>query len=417
MTLSIIIVNFNVRYFLEQCLFSVRRSAGKLTYEVIVVDNASSDRSRSYLEKRFPEVSFIWNKENLGFAKANNIGAALAKGDFILFLNPDTILTEDCLECCIAHMKVHSRAGALGVRMIDGSGKFLKESRRGFPSPMTAFFKLTGLSSLFPRSPYFARYHMGHIDPLENHVTDVLAGAFMMIRRNVFEKAGGFDEDFFMYGEDIDLSYRIQKAGFENLYLASTSIIHFKGESTEKSSLNHVRLFYKAMSVFAVKHYGSRRAGFFNALLQLGILARSFPSYLKILIQNKIKPRLSGYSMNILKRSSYHSTENGQTLIAASPEGYRRVLQIIGMNKAEKSQFGRISMKDLSGDLAGTVEGITNLLQRVSAKELICCPDNLSYLDILRIIQIIPGHINVRISAEGTDSIVGSGYAIGAAAN
>ncbi len=415
MILSIIIVNYNVRYFLEQCLFSVRYSASDLTHEIIVVDNASTDGSRPYLEKRFPEVRFIWNSENLGFAKANNIGLKISRGDFILFLNPDTILTEDCLESCITHLKQTSRPGALGVRMLDGSGNFLKESRRGFPTPITALFKLFGLSTLFPGSAVFARYHMGHLDPLKSHVTDVLAGAFMMVSRSVLEKTGGFDEDYFMYGEDIDLSYRIQKAGFENLYFAGASIIHFKGESTEKGTLNHVRLFYEAMSIFARKHYGSWRAGFFNALLQMGIRVRAFLSFSNLLFKKCAGPILNAMVPKGLIRPLKGSAIPIHVLIAASTERYGRVIEIIEINKGENGHFGRISAKDGPGDVAGTVQGFSNLLKRFSAKELILCPGIISYRDVINIMQSLPDHIDMRISADGSDSIVGSRYAIGVA--
>jgi GT2 family glycosyltransferase len=275
MRVTVIIVNYNVRYFLEQCLCSVEKAARRVTAEVIVVDNASSDGSRAWLEPRFPGVRFIWNDTNLGFAKANNLALTQATGDHVLFLNPDTILPEDTLERCVAFMEAHPDAGALGVRMLDGSGNFLPESKRSFPSPITSFFKLSGLASLFPRSPLFARYHLGHLDPAQDHAVEVLAGAFMFVRKKVLDLTGGFDEIFFMYGEDIDLSYRILKAGYKNYYLADPAILHFKGESTKKGSLNYVKLFYSAMSLFVRKHYGGVRAGFFHFFITLAIWFRA----------------------------------------------------------------------------------------------------------------------------------------------
>lgn len=243
--------------------------------EVIVVDNASTDGSREYFASRFPAVGFIWNQENVGFAKANNQAIKLAKGDHVLFLNPDTIVGEDCFEKCLAFFDGHQQAGALGVPMFDGSGKFLKESKRAYPSLLTSFFKLTGLSSLFPYSPVFGKYHLGHLDQGKDHDVDVLAGAFIMVRKEVLEKTGGFDERFFMYGEDIDLSFRIQKAGWRNYYFAGTSIIHFKGESTKRGSLNYVRMFYRAMSVFVQKHYTSLTAFFFRFFINIAIWVRA----------------------------------------------------------------------------------------------------------------------------------------------
>lgn len=283
--MSVIIVNYNVKHFLEQCLYSVLKSSASINAGIVVIDNYSTDGSVSYLGSKFPQVKFISNESNLGFAKACNEGLRLTGGEFVLFLNPDTIVPEDCFEKCISFFETHPGCGALGVKMIDGSGKFLKESKRSFPSPITSVYKLFGLSLLFPKSKIFARYHLGHLDWNKEHEVDVLAGAFMMVRRKVLEETGGFDERFFMYGEDVDLSYRIQKAAcaatggrYKNYYFPGTTIIHFKGESTKKGGLNYVRMFYKAMSIFVKKHYGGARAGFFNASIHLAIWIRAFIS-------------------------------------------------------------------------------------------------------------------------------------------
>ncbi|MGC4100897.1 glycosyltransferase [Ferruginibacter sp.] len=276
--LSVIIVNYNVKYFLEQCLYSVLKAVKHINAEIIVVDNNSTDNSKDLLPSKFPSVNFIWNSVNVGFAKANNQAVAIAKGDHILFLNPDTIVPEDCFESCLQFFQQHPEAGALGIRMIDGTGKFLKESKRAFPSPLTSLYKLSGLTRLFPHSKTFARYHLGHLPEHEDHEVDVLAGAFMMIPAAVLQQTGSFDETFFMYGEDVDLSYRIQKAGYRNFYFAQSTIIHFKGESTKKGSLNYVRIFYSAMSLFVKKHYSGSRAGVFNLLIQTGIFLRALLS-------------------------------------------------------------------------------------------------------------------------------------------
>lgn len=243
--------------------------------QVIVIDNNSSDNSIDYLKPHFPSVCFFANHQNIGFAKACNQGLAMAKGKYILFLNPDTIVPEDCFEKCISFFESKADAGALGIKMLDGSGKFLKESKRSFPSPLTSLYKLFGLSKLFPKSKTFSKYHLGHLDKNENHEVDVLAGAFFMVKKEVIEKTGSFDEIYFMYGEDIDLSYRIQQAGYKNYYFADSSIIHFKGESTRKGTLNYVRMFYNAMSIFVRKHYGSTRAGIFNFFVHLAIWFRA----------------------------------------------------------------------------------------------------------------------------------------------
>jgi len=275
MQLSIIIVNYNVKHFLEQCLCSVQKAVAGMQSETIVIDNNSSDNSLQYLQDRFGSVKFIANKENVGFAKACNQGLAVSKGKYVLFLNPDCIVPEDCFKKCILFLDEHPDAGGLGIKMLDGKGQFLKESKRAFPSPLTSLYKLVGLAKLYPRSKTFSKYHLGHLNENENHEVDVLAGAFMMLKKEVLDRTGGFDETFFMYGEDVDLSYRIQKAGYKNYYFSGSSIIHFKGESTRKGSMNYVRMFYNAMSIFVKKHYGGSRAGIFNFLIHLAIWLRA----------------------------------------------------------------------------------------------------------------------------------------------
>jgi GT2 family glycosyltransferase len=307
MKLSIIIVNYNVRYFLEQCLCSVRAALEGIPGEIFVVDNASKDGSRSYLEPSFPEVKFIWNEENRGFAKANNQALRQAGGDYILFLNPDTLVPEACLADCIRFMETHPEAGALGIRMLDGKGQFLPESKRSFPSPLTSFYKLSGLAALFPRSRTFARYHLGHLDEHRDHEVDVLAGAFMMVRREVLDQTGGFDESFFMYGEDIDLSYRVQQAlqpatgnPYRNYYFSQASILHFKGESTRKGTLNYVRMFYQAMSLFVQKHYPPSQAGVFSLFIKLAIWLRALLSVARQFVQRIGLPVLDAVLMYLV---------------------------------------------------------------------------------------------------------------------
>ncbi|MFM2338133.1 MAG: hypothetical protein RL115_1326 [Bacteroidota bacterium] len=275
MDISIIIVNYNVKHFLEQCLLSVQAALSHVAGEVLVIDNHSTDNSIEYLQPQFPFVHFIANKENIGFGKACNQGLQLAQGKYVLFLNPDTIVPENCFEKCISFIQKQPQAGALGIRMIDGSGRFLKESKRSFPSPLTSLYKLFGLSRLFPTSKTFSRYHLGHLDERKNHEIDVLAGAFLLAKKEVLDQTGGFDETFFMYGEDVDLSYRIQKNGYKNFYFAESTIIHFKGESTKKGGMNYVRMFYTAMSIFVNKHYGGSRASFFNLLIHIAIWFRA----------------------------------------------------------------------------------------------------------------------------------------------
>lgn len=305
-----------MRFFLEQCLHSVSKAIQGLDAEVWVVDNASTDGSLDYLEPLFPWVHFLPNPENTGYAKANNQALTHCRGNYILFLNPDTLVAEDCFRLCLDFIRLQPSAGAMGIRMLDGSGKFLPESKRAFPSPVSALYKLTGLSALFPRSAIFNRYSLGHLSQYQNHEVDVLAGAFMLFPKTVLEQVGGFDQRFFMYGEDIDLSYRVQKAGFKNYYFAGSAIIHFKGESTRKGSLNYVLLFYNAMRLFVQKNYRGGRAGVFAFFIQLAILIRGAFSLLHRLILVPLK-QFWGYKKKHQPRQI--------TLLAAEGQGQKAI--------------------------------------------------------------------------------------------
>lgn len=273
--ISVIIVNYNVKHFLEQALHSVLRATRQIDAEIWVVDNNSVDGSVEMVRDKFPGVKLLANRENLGFSKANNQAIRESKSEYVLLLNPDTVLQDDTLTRCLAFMDEHPDAGGLGVRMIDGKGKFLPESKRGLPSPAVAFYKMTGLAALFPRSRRFGHYHLKYLPEHENHEVEVLSGAFMLMRSAALEKTGLLDEDFFMYGEDIDLSYRITRAGYKNYYFAGTTIIHYKGESTKKRSANYVKVFYNAMVLFTRKHYNAKAAGWFNFFIQLAIYLRA----------------------------------------------------------------------------------------------------------------------------------------------
>ncbi|MCB0641990.1 MAG: glycosyltransferase, partial [Phaeodactylibacter sp.] len=292
MLLSVIIVNYNVKYFLEQALLSVRKASVQLPVEVYVVDNNSVDDSVQMVREKFPEVQLIENKENTGFSVANNQAIRIASGKYVLLLNPDTVVKEDTFEKCLAFMEAHPEAGALGVKMIDGSGNFLPESKRGFPTPFVAFCKTFGLSRLFPKSRLFNRYHLGFLDMDENHEVDVLSGAFMLMRMEALDKVGLLDETFFMYGEDIDLSYRITLGGYKNYYFSDTTIIHYKGESTKRGSLNYVRTFYNAMIIFAKKHFDRDKARLFVFGLQMAIYLRAFLTLMNNLVRRFYLPVL-----------------------------------------------------------------------------------------------------------------------------
>ncbi|HVU57715.1 MAG TPA: glycosyltransferase family 2 protein [Puia sp.] len=274
MVLSVIIVSYQVKYFLEQCLFSVEKALqGTPDTEIIVVDNHSQDGSVEYLLPKFPTVKFLVQTENLGFGAANNLALTRATGKYILFLNPDTILPEDFFQICLSFMDKTPGIGAMGVRMVDGGGRFLKESRRGFPTPWTSFCKLSGLTAAFPRSRWLAGYYLGHLPENQNHKAPILSGACMWVPRHVLEQTDAFDERFFMYAEDIDLSHRIEQKGFTNYYIADTTILHFKGESTHKDA-KYIKLFYGAMVQFRRKHFRGFFSRIFNSLLEMAIRIR-----------------------------------------------------------------------------------------------------------------------------------------------
>ncbi|MEG1573511.1 MAG: glycosyltransferase family 2 protein [Bacteroidales bacterium] len=252
--ISVVIVNYNVKYFLEQCLYSVRAALSGIDAEVFVVDNNSTDGSVEYLRPKFPEVVFLENNDNPGFAKANNQAITLCNGEYVLLLNPDTVIGEEGLKTLSLFLDEHPEAGAIGVKMIDGHGMFLSESKRAFPSPWVSFCKIFGLSKLFPQSPTFARYNLPYLDENKPHSVEVLAGAFMMLRSEALSKAGLLDESFFMYGEDIDLSYQMVLSGYKNYYLPER-ILHYKGESTKQGDIKYIKAFYGAMIIFFRKYY------------------------------------------------------------------------------------------------------------------------------------------------------------------
>lgn len=286
--ISIVIVNYNVRHFLHQTLQSVERAKQGLAIETWVVDNNSVDDSVAMVKESFPHVKLIENKDNPGFSIANNQAIRKSESTYVLLLNPDTVLQEDTLTVCKKFMDEHPNCGAVGAKMIDGGGNFLPESKRGFPSPWVSFCKATGLSSLFSKSKMFNQYHLGYLDENETNEVDVLCGAFMFIRKEVLAEIGLLDEAFFMYGEDIDLSYRIKKAGHSIYYLPETQLIHFKGESTKKGTVNYVKVFYQAMIIFVKKHFSGRGAGFLLILLNVAIVGRAMVSVFKRFFQKMI---------------------------------------------------------------------------------------------------------------------------------
>lgn len=252
--LTVVIVNYNVKYYVEQCLMSLQRALADVDAEVYVVDNHSQDGSVEYLSERFPSINIIRSQHNLGFARANNLAIRQSESEYVLLINPDTFVGEQVVTQAIRFMDDHEKAGGLAAWMLKTDGSSANESRRGLPTPLVSFYKIFGFCSRFPKSKVFGKYYMGYLPWDKPAQIEVVSGAFFFARRKVLDEVGLLDEDFFMYGEDIDLSYRILKGGYENWYLP-IKILHYKGESTQKSSFRYVHVFYDAMLIFFRKHY------------------------------------------------------------------------------------------------------------------------------------------------------------------
>ncbi|WP_338733248.1 glycosyltransferase family 2 protein [Mangrovimonas cancribranchiae] len=280
MKLSVVILNYNVRYFLELCLISVREAIKDIDAEIIVVDNHSPDDSCQMIKDNFPEVVLIENKENLGFSKGNNIGVSKAKGEYICILNPDTVVAENTFKTLLQFSETQKKLGIVGCKLIDGAGAFLPESKRNIPTPKVALYKMLG----FPK-----QYYANQTTQNNTGEVPILVGAFMLLKTAVYKEVGGFDEDYFMYGEDVDLSYKVLKAGYKNYYNGTTTIIHYKGESTLKD-VSYAKRFYGAMQIFYKKHF--KRHILFNAAVWLGIklayLFRRTPEEVKKQKQNVV---------------------------------------------------------------------------------------------------------------------------------
>lgn len=336
MQLSVIILNYNVRYFLEQCILSVQNALETIDGEIIVIDNNSEDDSCEMMKKRFPKVKLIQNSENLGFPKGNNIGVAQAQGEFICILNPDTVVAEDTFTKVLAFARsllssqLNDSMGIVGCKLIDGTGNFLPESKRGVPTPWVAFTKITALYKLFPRARVFGKYYAQHLKESETGKVDVLVGAFMFMKRDLFLEAGGFDEDCFMYSDDIDLSYRFLQKGKSNYYFHETSVIHYKGESTIKDE-TYMKRFQKAMHFFYKKHYSTNGLGslFFTLFMKVGIVFFSFvkmfqgkpstiippKSYLLYSCSEKLVKKLA---FVLQKKVAFHDLKTEKMVISSS---------------------------------------------------------------------------------------------------
>ncbi|MES2574674.1 MAG: glycosyltransferase family 2 protein [Bacteroidota bacterium] len=284
MQLSVIILNYNVRYFLELCVLSVQNAIQNIDAEIIVIDNNSQDDSCEMIKQRFPKAKLIQNKENSGFPKGNNIGVSEAQGEYLCILNPDTVVSEDTFTKVLAFAKEQKDLGIVGVKLIDGTGNFLPESKRGTPTPFVAFTKITGLYKFFPKT--FGKYYAQHVEENETGKVDILVGAFMVMKRELYNEIGGFDENCFMYSDDIDLSYMALERGKSNYYFHETSVVHYKGESTIKDD-TYMKRFREAMNFFYKKHFSV--SFLFSVFMEMGIV---FFSFVKM-FQGKPKPKLS----------------------------------------------------------------------------------------------------------------------------
>jgi len=356
--ISVIIVNYNVKELLEQCINSILKAADGLNVEIIVVDNNSFDGSIEHLKNKFPShpsLKLIESPLNLGFAKANNLGVKEAKGEYILILNPDTILQEDTLTRSLKFYKETPGIGAMTCKLILPNGKLDLACRRSFPTPSVAVYRILGLSRIFPNSKTFGKYNLTYLDENSTYEVDAIVGAFMLIKKDVYEKVKGFDEDYFMYGEDLDLCFRIKKAGYKIYYYPHTSIIHYKGESTKKSSISYVNNFYGAMQVFVKKNL-NKSFWIMNLLIRISITYRASISYIFRLVKNNYPVLLdllfivSGMILAIYQRFEFFPLEAYTLVIFVYTIVWLVTLALSGSyNKTEKFSL----VKPLNGILIG----------------------------------------------------------------
>ena len=360
MKLSVVILNYNVRYFLEQCIISVQRSLKSIDSEIIVIDNNSSDDSCQMVKSIFPEITLIENKDNVGFSKANNQAVKVAKGEYVCILNPDTAVSEDTFIKSLNYAESISDLGALGVYLMDGTGSFLPESKRNLPTPKASLLKLMGLGK---------SYYANHIEKRGQGEVSVLVGAFMLLKRSVYNEVKGFDEDYFMYGEDIDLSYKITKAGYKNHYLGGTSILHYKGESTKKDAA-YLDRFYGAMLIFYKKHFHTNMV--FNSIVKMGVAIAKKTNI----------PSNSANGKTNVNKNTYVLTEN------------------------------LLLLKNLSENFNPNIKTTSKTIfsdEKLSNSTFIFDVDYMSYSQIFMVMRNLSGNGNTfRISPPGCNFILGS---------
>lgn len=347
MQLSIIILNYNVRYFLEQCVFSVQKALEGIDSEIIVIDNASSDDSCEMMKTKFPHIKLIENQDNLGFPKANNIGVAQANGEYICILNPDTVVAEDTFSKILNTKNWQLNTGIIGCKLIDGAGNFLPESKRGVPTPWVAFTKIFGLYKI---SNYFGKYYAQHLSENESGKVDILVGAFMMMKRELYLKVGGFDENCFMYSDDIDLSYLVLKAGKSNYYFHETSVIHYKGESTVRDG-TYMKRFRQAMQFFYKKHF--KKSWFFDVIMQAGSVVfsllkknqqknevRNIVEYI-VFTKENLKLELSKKTtyLSDFNHFEHQSQKNIEIIFDTTSFSFTEIITFMKLNKSKNISF------------------------------------------------------------------------------
>ena len=349
MQLSVIILNYNVRYFLEQCVFSVQKALEGIDGEIIVIDNASSDDSCEMMKTKFPHIKLIENEANLGFPKGNNIGVAQAKGEYICILNPDTVVAEDTFTSILNSQlpTSNSQLGIIGCKLIDGAGNFLPESKRGVPTPWVAFTKIFGLYKI---SNYFGKYYAQHLSENESGKVDILVGAFMVMKRELYLEVGGFDENCFMYSDDIDLSYLVLKTGKSNYYFHETSVIHYKGESTVRDG-TYMKRFREAMQFFYKKHF--KKSRFFDVMMQVGsfvfsLLKKNQQKNEVRIIDEYIVFSRENLELNLSKKATYladfnqfvnQPQKNIEIIFDTTTFSFTEIITFMQLNKSKNLSF------------------------------------------------------------------------------
>ena len=385
MDLSIIIVHYRVPVFLEQCLLTVNRAIQGLLAEIIVVDNASTYNSITDLQSLFPDVHFISQVENIGFAKANNLGLTHAKGRYILFLNPDTLVPENTLSHCVEYLDQQPNCGAVGVRMINGFGNYLPESKRARPTLTNTFFKLTGAAALFPSSRLFNNYALGHLSIQQQHRVEVLAGAFMMVRKEILDQLAGFDPNFFMYGEDVDLSVRIQQLGYTIFYLGDVCIVHYKGQSSRNRTQIQNRIFYTAMLLFVKKHY---RAGWlltpFIVLVQWLAALRKW-----IWIPRSVLPMLN---------------RTDAAFVVGNSVAYNQTMTLLAARTQTAVVKRGIDISEAKTEQTVSLDNLTALCSQHQIQQLIICIPDLSLQEATLIMNNLKG-LFFRFVFSGSQSL------------